>query len=737
MAYNLHYTSRFASSEALLNYELNIYHKNYGGSPSNILLGGTPAVQEWQDDDPKKAIKGCTLSVNIINTGVVQLADFYSNEDDTFLVELKLIETDQIVFTGYLLQSDCQEIQVDYYHEIQITATDNLGLLKDVSLSAAASRFGTAETTYGNISRGGINSIYFYTFLTPPVINVGSTIIVDSNSYTVSNIEVIPGSPIGFKYYVVENVPTFSGFYGDLGWVTPVDLTTYLSLAQIIGLCLKSTQLSLSCRVLSQLYPIGGDTGRWLDDTFILGTTFKNNSGWDSCYDVLEKIMSRYYASCFQSNGIWYIVRWGELWDRRTSTGADLLGWAYDEDMIYSIDIGEIKDFYYGEGNNIEAGLLRSILRPYNYVKETFNYNQPADILKNANFTELGALLNEYVVSGYTYREYDLPDWYNYAPSPGPYPARFIRVVTDSVGQESERYVVIAGTTWDDRGGVQSSDITVSKDDVIEWTFTYRSNVSQAGVVTNIFQVTLTDGSTILYLNNNGEWTNSRGFTFNVLSGDNTNQWHTVSVKSNQIPFNGIITVHLATITQVATNESHYKDLSFNIIYSINGSTKVIGHTHKDSQSVSLKNNTSHDIIIDDSPRSTINGTQFLYSSTGISRDRTLLWQYQTAPFPDNIKVGQITTFEELFQRYIPRTKYNGTLLNIKQGVDEGYLLSNLAVIKLKLQTDMRYVPGAISINYKNNTADVTLWEITALGESYSTLNVLDLYEFKYLYEKN
>lgn len=745
MAYGLNYTSQFASTEALLTYELNIYRKDYSSTIKNIVLGGTPAVQEWQDDDPKKAIKGCTLSVNIINTGVVQLADFYSNEDDTYLVELKLIETDQILFKGYLLQSDCEEIQVDFYHEIKITATDNLGLLKDITLSQAAFKYGPPTTTYGSFAYSSSypSSIFFACNIPPntsyPEINVGSNITFNGQSYIVRfvNIATTPGYGFSRLYTLDRTVPSFTTFDGYLGWRAIVDLNGYLSLAQIIALCLKSTQLELGCRVLSQLYPIDGDTGRWLDDTFLLGTTFKSGDSWDSCYDVLEKIMSRYYASCFQSYGIWYIVRWGELWNRRTSTGAELLGWAYDEDMTYSIDITEIKDFYYAEGNDIEAGLLRSILRPYNYVRETFNYNQPADILKNANFTNLGALRNEYNVGSITYREYELPDWYNYAPSPGPYPSRFIRVESDSIGQELGRYVVVVGPTWDSSGGIQSSDITVSKDDVIEWTFTYRSNVSQPGVVGNVFIVWLKNGSTNLYLNNNGEWTNIRGFYFNVLSGDNTNQWHTVSIKSNQVPFNGVITVHLGTVVSNLIFESQFKDLSFNIIYSINGSTKIIGHTHKDSQNVSLKNNSSQDILMDDSPRSTINGTQFLFSTTGVSRDRTTLWQYQTSAFPANIMLGQITTFEELFQRYIPRTKYNGTLLNIKQGADEGYILSNLAVIKLKLQTDMRYVPGAISIDYKSNTADVTLWEITALGENYSTLNALDLYEFKYLYEKN
>jgi hypothetical protein len=750
MSYNLNYTSQFASTETLLNYELNIYTKNYSGPVKDILLGYTPAVQEWQDDDPKKAIKGCTLSVNIINNGIVQLADFYSNEDDTFLVELKRIETDQVLFKGYLLQSDCQEIQVDYYHEIQITATDNLGLLKDITLGQAAVKFGPSNTTYGQFTRGS-HQIIFVTYDTPPVINVGSVIKVAGNYYTVNSVTLGTGPGYAAIFGIVEFVPVFTTFMGDLEWSTPVNLESYLTYAQIIALCLKSTQLTLNCKVLSQLYPIGGHFGRWLDDTFVLGTTFKNNNSWDSCYDVLEKIMSRFYASCFQSEGVWYIVRWGELWDRRTSTGAELLGWSYDSEMTYISNITEIKDFYYGEGSDIEAGFLRSILRPYQNVKEKFNYTQPGSVLCNYDLQNLGALKQEFTDGTTLCKDYEIECWTKNRRNltPGIHYYAAIRVVynndsgSDAFGDEIERYIVLRNNDgFFTSDPIESKEFEISRGDIISYSFRLRSKEFYQYQTIIQYHVELFSPSSTLSLDSNGNWGNFGNSHVNYyFLGDNSQEWMDLNITSSPVPFDGLLIVTLPVFPRLNSEfdefTTYINSISLNVKNQINFATNITGHTHKDSQTASLKNNQSNDIFVDDSPRSTIAGTQFLYSYDGYNRTRTTRWQYQTSAFPDDIRVGEITTFEELFQRYIPRTKYNGKLLNIHQGVDEGYMLSNLAVIKLKLQTDMRYVPGAISIDYKNNTADVTLWEITAVGESYNTLNVLDLYEFKYLYEKS
>ena len=86
MSYGLRYTSSF-DSIAGITHTTEIYKKGYSGSSDSFVLAGTPVVQEWQADDPKQPIAGCQLIVRIINSGSLPASDFFSNEDDTFLVK--------------------------------------------------------------------------------------------------------------------------------------------------------------------------------------------------------------------------------------------------------------------------------------------------------------------------------------------------------------------------------------------------------------------------------------------------------------------------------------------------------------------------------------------------------------------------------------------------------------------------------------------------------------------------
>jgi hypothetical protein len=47
----------------------------------------------------------------------------------------------------------------------------------------------------------------------------------------------------------------------------------------------------------------------------------------------------------------------------------------------------------------------------------------------------------------------------------------------------------------------------------------------------------------------------------------------------------------------------------------------------------------------------------------------------------------------------------------------------------------LRFVPGSITINYKNETADITLYELVDVGDSISSVESADTYTFDYLYQ--
>jgi hypothetical protein len=749
MAYGLRYTADFdALTIAPLNFTLNIYKNNYVGSTDTITLSSAPAVHEWQDDDPFKAIKGSTLTCGIINDGTVSLFDFYSDNDNEFFIELIWNATGETLFKGFILQDDCQEILVDFAHEISIVATDNLGLLKDITLGEAAEFAGPPSTKTGILIGYTFPTTFGTNDTRIAVLKPGQQFTIENgaNAGTYTLLSISYNSfTTAYTLVVAETIPSSTAYSADITWNDAIPLDGYVSLLTLVKLCLKSTNVTCGLRVMSELYPVGGATGRWLDDTFVLGESFLQDNSYMSCYDVLEKIMSRFYASCFQAHGFWYIVRYGETFKINTSTPTSdrFNGYVYDEDFVYQVDYQEDITMIIGNPSTykFESALLNSILRPYKSVQETFNYNQPEDLLKNANLNELGALINQYTSGSNTIREYELTYWFNWDGTGGPFPSRFIRVVSDTTtGNEIERYAVVTGTTADSSRSAQSTDIELGANDVITYSFDFKTDVSQPGVVNAVFSVRLKDGTTTYYLKDNGEWLTPNGFTYSVLAGDNTNEWHTVTITSRPAPFDGILNIFLGEETASASDETHYKNFELSITNSITGLTKVIGHVHTETQTNNLKNELSQDIFIDNSPKSTIAGTLFLHDYTGLLRNKCTEWTYTGAPVVFN-RLGQITTAEMLYTRYIPRSKYNGTLLSINQ-LDR--MMSNFQVFNLGNLYPSQYnwiVPGSVSIDYRNNTTEFTLYEVAFndtvtydVWQLFEDFLDVRLYNFRYLY---
>lgn len=757
MSYDLKYQSRFDSFQPLLSYQLLIYAKGYDGSAIDLILSGNPAIHEWQDDDPKAPIKGSTLKVSILTQqSGVQLTDFYSEDDYGFGCELRRMETDEILFQGYLLQDDSQELQVDFTHEIQLTFTDGLGLLKDVTLDQASVIVGTPNT---------------YTNIDVEDISLGGAPRIASGNNAVTVLK--PGDAFSITYssvtydFVCLNV-TFDALFGYIIWVdrlvtipsglitvnltftAPYPLVGYIPLIDIYMLCLKSTYIDTGLNCYTRLYPVGGTNERLLDDTFIQVETFLSNGEWMNCYDILEQINSRFNLSLFQAKGTWNLMRWDELYRYTTDAGATLQYHVYSNSFVYSATNTNNEVWTFKKGNDMEVGVLKSVNRANQFVKETFNYVQPESLLCNYDLQDLGPLLNEYTSGTYNIKEYTLNSWYNGPYSP--YPDRFIRITYDNDPtssrylQELDRNIVIVGATGNNSQSLKSCDIPFSKGDIIEYSFSFRTSASEPGPINLYFIVELNDGTTTYYLKEDGSWvTVGGGIYYPISSGDDLIDWHNVSVTSKPTPIDGIINIFLNETTLTITTETLYKDLSFNVNYIIAGSGKVIGHTHTDSQSQQIKNNIDKEISLDDTPRTSIKGALYLESYTNLLRDLTVSWKYPSASY-EYARLGEGTTKEALFSTYKMRSKYEGKYLFINQ---EDVMLNNLALfVDNQNYNFYRYAPGKMSIDYKNGHADLSLWEIIdspdgdfepgGAGITFAFLAFANskLYEFNYLYEK-
>lgn len=759
MSYGLKYQSRFDSFQPLLTYQLLIYAKNYDGSAIDLILSGNPAIHEWQDDDPKAPIKGSTLKVSILTQqSGVQLTDFYSEDDYGFGCELRRMETDELLFQGYLLQDDSQELQVDFTHEIQLTFTDGLGLLKDVTLDQASVIVGSPNT-YTNIdvediSLGGAPRIASantaVTVLKP---GDAFSITYSSVTYDFVCLNVTFDALFGYIIWVDRLVTIPSGLITvNLTFTAPYPLVGYIPLIDIYMLCLKSTYIDTGLNCYTRLYPVGGTNERLLDDTFIQVETFLNNGEWMNCYDILEQINSRFNLSLFQAKGTWNLMRWDELYRYTTDAGATLQYHVYSSSFVYSATNTSNEVWTFKKGNDMEVGVLKSVNRANQFVKETFNYNETI-LLLNENLQELGPLLAQYDVGTNTYYEYELPYWIFYTGNTTNPVNKFIRVIKDIDNVEIERFIVItepAAQTYPYLA-LQSNDIYVSAGDKISFNFDFKTKDPISGFASLMCGVTLTNGIDSYYQDKNGIWQTFVAYAdlpqILIQSGDSTGEWHTFTINSYTMPIEGKLNVYLFTPTYYAPSydEIYFKNLQFNIITFLAGWGNIIGHTHTDTQSLEIKNNIEKEIFIDTSPRRTIKGSLFLNTYTGFLINRTTKWIYPGASY-DYSNLGEGTTKEALFTTYKMRSKYEGKYLFINQ---EDVMLNNLAVfVDNQNYNFFRYAPGKMSIDYKNGHADLSLWEIidspdgdfepggAGITFAFTVFANSKLYEFNYLYEK-
>lgn len=760
--WNSKYNAEFFTSNPACNYRLDLLLKDYtGGTSTNIKLD-PEIIQEWQDDDPKTPIRGCTLKIKVIANdpfyNAVNFLDFYSDEDDTWKAILKRTDTDETLFIGYLLQDDCSDICIDYTHTFNLTFSDNLGLMKDISLLQAARAFPNTDT---------FSSITVYSFIGNDysifsmdsrwgILNIGMSITIYSGglagTYTV--IDRGYDAILGWFIRTAELVPTTYTVTDDIDYFYFTEgITGYQSFKNIFQMLIYSTGIKIPLNVMTKLVPVGGTTDDLLRDTFIDVNTFLKNDEWMNCYDILELICLRFNACFFQAHGQWYFVRWDELYRYTTFAGATYQGNAYNADMNVSTITRNIVAFDFLSGNDMETGTMKSIIRPDLFVRETFNYVQPESLLCNYNMQDLGALIQQYNSGLYTIVEYSLNSWYDGPFSP--IPDRFIRITIDNDStsrtykQELDRNIIIVNSTGSAPQSAKSCDIPLSKDDSIEFNFSFRTSVHQAGPVNTIFAVSITDGTTTYYVQNNGSWATTLGFIYSTPNGGDTFDWQSVNIISNPAPINGIVNIYLAEATPnggtPSADETLYKDLTFNITYLINDSGKVIGHTHKTEQFLNLKKNNDKEIFIDDAPRNSIQGSLYLSSYTSLLRDRTVIWHYPGGlPVEQYSHLGQATTQEALFTSYIPRYKFEGNLLFVNKN-DE--MLTPFSVFNLKTEDNQfRFIPGKLTINYHANQAEITLHEFIRnpagiFGDQrYQYLNEFlpsVIYNFNYLYEKS
>ncbi len=841
-------------------YYAKIYKKDYDGTISSLLASGKPVAHQWQTDDPHTPIKGSNFTFTFINSGLLPLSTFFSVEDNTFRMDYYW--NDQLMFTGFIVQTDSTEIQIDIPHTIELSFTDNLALLKEVTLQQAASLLGPfVEYTDKLIEYNGPHIIWFY--IEPMAVAIGDTLqisgsgVADGNWTVVNFVDPTPaGLPV--KVQVAETLsPWVGGVPCVVRAITPFDLTIRRPFAVYLRLCLLSTSLQLNTQVYGNIHANGMPVPSYMfEDAYLDGETFFNSNTWQNCYDVLTEIMNRFKCMLIQVNGVWNILRYDEM--RYTNNQPRLA--LYTSDFIRVGGGRLIEGLTYGNGSDIQTGLLQNAIRPYKYDKETFNYIIP-QALKNQNINNVGAIISTNTVT------IDSGNQNNY-PYYGQYPIgsvirtdnyqfpatsqwthvyadeAFIVVLTQELltGEvEKDRFVYQPKITnglppgYQNFANTQFNEIEVNAGDRFDFSCSIKvaSSIGSGSVTVRFgFYLRDTAGHYYSLVNTAGggnrfQWNGfsltpiqSIGMTFQLNSPDEqvfTN--YTLSDTGDQkvvppIPADGLLTIRMYGTTDTNVSQPDvdaiWKDLNLTLTNYIAGSVKVVGQTHTQLQPGIINNKGDETLIMDDSPKNTVGGTIFLASFTNLLQDRTFRWN--RSGFSDNLRLGQITTLETLYWHRKSRIKLEGNLIGLVQPftynisghvvfvapnqivfsslailpivvgsvivvtgsisndgtynvtlvtplfatpniytltVAEAVVnedttpvnlqittrqhLTALTVISYLLQPNMYFLFGMLSIDYKNNQANGTLYEQWDIGEVDNDLQ--NQYEFKYLYD--
>lgn len=721
MAYGTKYTILFKSRTGEL-LTFNIQARDYTGVVVE-LLGAMPAVVLRKDqDDPFEPYQATTCEVTYINELNVPLSTFFTEDDRYWRGSLEKRDG-TVIWQGFLILDDCEEAFTSAPYRVRLQFTDGLAEAKQLPFNEAADASGHTDFAEREaVISSGVLTIT--DFLFDPELEAGDTIIINDGPYTVDSYS-----------WSTSNILTInvSGFTRNGIYTVQVryrnNYLTKITLLSFIRILLNSTGLTeLPLRVFSGLYEVDTDDStdrNCFEQTRVFAGMYLSDDGqWDDMYAIVEDILRRFNCVLVQAGGYWNIIRWTEAF---RYTDGDIQGMEYDAD--YSARAATTLAPLYEDSELIQADAIAKITRAYSITKETFNYEQPKELIRNINLQELGTLLSTTTDGdGNTVKDYEAPYWFE--TNLGGYnPGIYIRVITSPDGQEVDRYLVIDGAIF---GGpyVRSSKMYMQVNDRINVSYEVRTSDSQTGSISLTQEYRVVGGSTIKMRWNvsdpDGSWGATGGVQIEVDASQNTENWFAFATESLGVTVDGYFDIGLGQLDANGTiNETHYKNFRIEYIPYIEDGRRVIGHYHEQENDNDARTKYDETIVMDDSPRQSIAGSLFTNEVTA-GEYNTLTAGWKLRDFiggGPGARLGEIVTYERAGLRSRARKRIEGTFALPDIDINMASLL---------FLSDKYLILGNTTIDYSNATMTSEVHEVYADGETEFTDLV---YTFDYLYQ--
>jgi hypothetical protein len=408
---------------------------------------------------------------------------------------------------------------------------------------------------------------------------------------------------------------------------------------EYVSWCLQKTGIQASVNVMNNLMEESFPGLPAWDNIYLDAKTFEDEiNTCINCYDVLTRILGE---ECF-------LTQWGgEWWIRRIDEYEGNTNYrdAYNYQGIYQNTLSNLSYRKFIGQNTptqlIAPAALVTLERPHSFVKETYDFEYPKEIIDNIDFSRDDK--NPFYTNTYTdttdnnlvktEKRYVLEDWGVWKGTPNnplnsSVNGYIRRIFVD--GYEKERYAVLPQTSslvpvhWIESVRIpiyQYDKFTLSVDFSLGKNISGSSQTIQQEVQIMVYG---DDGSKWVYGNDpitGGKYTWARYIEGNIngdlkirtsydkKSQDET-QWQTVAATVDPVPVTGEVVIRLFQSGFQDQTETRYDNVQFGYIPYINGSyQKYSGQYNKVSQTGDYKANRDKPIYISDSPRKLFRGS--------------------------------------------------------------------------------------------------------------------------------
>jgi len=421
-------------------------------------------------------------------------------------------------------------------------------------------------------------------------------------------------------------------------------LSGWLSLSEILALCLKKTGLSLELRVAFNIKLVGFiddisipnfNNQHLFNNVFLYYTTFEDKINTSiNCYDAMALILGE-EARLFQMKGQWWVVRVDEIEDATRG----LYVTSFDADGLFLANLGEITfEKKIRKELNIklaDAASVARVTRPHKSVRLEYNYDLPIEIPRNIDYSrgDLNATISP------TQKHYDLDDWEKLwsdtltdeIQDTGIY----VRRIFSSIDYETERYIVLEAHATHFTF-IKSSPIFVHQKDkaTVNVSRRYSVDIGGSGFYRDqMFQLRLYGDDGTFWTHDGGTSADpSIGWIACTSTFRTNQQWHVIegddaddltqaktlfSTDVSEFPVDGTLYLLIyRSSLHGDTVATYYDNIQFTYIPYINGSyTKYTGQFHSTEQTGDYKAKRENQVLMSDSPKKLFKGAMWIFGS--------------------------------------------------------------------------------------------------------------------------